>query len=690
MPFTYPLARQQSLIENYHGTQVADPYRWLEDPTSQESRSWTASQNLLTRQFLDQPLREGMVERLKTLCAYTRTSAPFRRGDKLFFWKSEGLQNQPVLYWQSVAGGEAHQLLNPNQLSRDGIVSVFNAEPSRDGRYLAYSLSYSGSDWQKIHVVEIESGLEQPEVLEHTKFSGIAWHPDGSGFFYNRYPEATGLSETEQTYHNKVYWHQLGTEQSADTLIYERPDQKDFDFYSQISEDGQFLVLWVMLGTDRRKRIYYLPLDQVDIRSGRPSDFKRLLDKADADYHFLGNLGQEFYFQTDYQAAHGQILKINLAKPEPADWQTLVPEHPNDTLSQVLLAGEQLVAVYLSDAHHRIKIFDLKGSFLHEIALPTLGAISEIHGLQHDSQFYFGFSSFLFPARSYRYDLATQELTLFFASSLDFDAEQYVTRQVFARSKDGTRVPMFLVHKADLELNSQTPTMMYGYGGFRQALTPNFTASLLPWLEQGGLYCLVNTRGGFEYGTPWYQAGTLERKQNVFDDFISAGEHLIEQGWTSAHKLAIRGGSNGGLLVGACMLQKPELFGAVVCQVPVLDMLRYHQFTIGRYWVSDYGNAEENPEHFHFLIKYSPLHNIKSQTDYPPILITTADHDDRVVPAHAYKFAATLQAQNPQNQTLLRVDTDAGHGRGKPLSKVIEEMADIYCFLAQTLKITWR
>ncbi len=686
--FVYPSAHQDKIIEDFHGTAVADPYRWLEDPASEESRSWTELQNNLTRAYLDGERREQILERLKALCAYSRWSTPFRRGQRQFFWKNEGLQNQPVLYWRDQASGAEHELLDPNQLSTSGIVSVMSTDPSRDGVWLAYSLSQRGSDRQEVRIRNVATGQDLPESLRHTKFAGIAWHPDGSGFFYNRYPDPASVPEAEQSYYNAVYWHQLNTDQSEDILVYERPDEKDYDFWPRVSEDGRFLILTVHLGTDRRNRIYYRQLG--DNANPAEGEFVRLLDSAEAHYRFIGNDGdQRLFLYTDHAAPKGRVVAVDLSQPEPEHWLTVIPEG-EDVLTSVIIAGGCFIAVTLHHARHRLMVYQLDGQLSHEIEMPTLGSVDELHGQLDDNEIFIGFSSFLFPSRSYRYDLKSRKLEIQFAASIDFNPDDYVTRQEFFTSKDGTRVPMFLVHKKDLTPSSETPTLMYGYGGFRHALTPSFTASLLPWIEQGHIYCLVNLRGGSEYGTEWYQAGTLERKQNVFDDFIYAGKHLISEGLTSPQKLAIRGGSNGGLLVGACMLQAPDIFGAAICQVPVLDMLRYHRFTIGRYWVTDYGNAEENPEHFAFMMKYSPLHNVKAATHYPPVLITSADHDDRVVPAHAKKFAATLQAVNPDNLTLLRVDTDAGHGKGKPLSKVIEEMADIYNFLAQTLQINWK
>lgn len=687
--FQYPNAPQEDIVDDYHGTPVKDPYRWLEDPATPQSREWTSAQNKLCDHYLQGELRPRIQERLKEVCSYMRQSAPVKRGNRYFFWRHDGVQNQPVMCWQNRFTETPHTLLNPNSMSEKGLISVANAVPSRDGEKLAYSLSHSGSDWQEIRIRKVQANKREdyPEVLLHTKFAGIAWHPKNNGFFYNRYPDPSTVSDSDRTYYNRVYWHRLGTEQDDDVLIYERPDQKDFDFWPQVSEDGKYLILTVYLGTDRRNRIYYRPLEAEPSENGE--DFVRLLDTADAHYRFLGCQNDRFFFFTDKDAPRGRVVAIDLKAPEPENWETLIPE-TEDALNHIILAGQHFISVYLHHASHRLYLHALDGKRLEEIQLPALGSVDALNGKAKDDEVFLSFSSFVYPGRVYLYNLKARDLDDVFIPEVDVNPEDYVTRQIFCSSKDGTQVPIFLVHRKDIEAVNR-PTLMYGYGGFRNAMTPNFSATLLPWLEQGNVYALVNLRGGLEYGTQWYQAGTLERKQNVFDDFQAAGKQLIHEGISHPKKLAIRGGSNGGLLVGACLIQAPELFGAAVCQVPVLDMLRYHRFTIGRYWVSDYGNAEENPEHFKFLSAYSPLHNVQAGVDYPPLLLTTADHDDRVVPAHAKKFAATLQAvSSGKNPILLRVDTNAGHGRGKPMSKVIDEYADIYTFLARALELEWQ
>lgn len=691
-PYVYPPTDTCDQVDDFHGTAVADPYRWLEDPATAESRAWTQTQNQQTRAFLDRPERDAILKRLEAVCHYTRWSAPTKRGNRYFTWKHEALQNQPVLYWQQRFSETPKLLLNPNAMSKKGIVSIMNAQPSRNGEWLAYSMARSGSDWQDIRIRHVDTKEDCPETLEHTKFAGIAWHPKHNGFFYNRYPDPATVNETETSYYNAVYWHTLNTDQAEDILIYERPDHKDYDFFPQVSHDGKFLILTVYLGTDRRNRIFYAPLAE-HAPHNRPEqpdfqgEFIELLNDGDAHYRFLGNHDHTFYFFTDKDAPKGSVVSLNV---QTGERQTVIAEQ-EDTLESVIIAGFHFVCAYLHHAHHRVFLYELDGSFSHEVPLPTLGAVMGMQGKPQDDEIFLNFTSFLFPTSPYLYQEKTRELSALHPVKLDFDTTQYETTQHFCTSKDGTQVPFFRVRKKGVEPTADTPTLMYGYGGFRNAMPPSFSALLLPWLEQGNTYCLVNLRGGYEYGTAWYEAGTLARKQNVFDDFQAAGDYLIKQGWTSPAKLAIRGGSNGGLLVGACMLQRPDLFGAVVCQVPVLDMLRYHRFTIGRYWVSDYGNADTDPEHFKFLYAYSPLHNVKAGVKYPDVLITSADHDDRVVPAHAKKFAATLQAASTgENLVLLRVDTDAGHGAGKPLSKVLEEQADIYTFLGQTLAFDWQ
>jgi len=684
----YPPARRDSTVDVYHGVKISDPYRWLEDADSAETQAWVAQQNKLTSEFLVAvPAREKINARLTKLMDYPRYSAPYKQGSRYFFWKNDGLQNQSVLYLQKTLDGEPKVVINPNLMSEDGTTAVIRTAVSEDGLLLAYTISRSGSDQQEIKIRTIDSNRDYDETLQWCRFTSIAWKHDGSGFFYNRFPDPNTVAPEDRVNYSRVYWHKLDTPQSSDPLIYERPDDKELGFAPFITEDGRFLVLYVYHGTDTKNRIYYRPIESA-------GSFIKLLDTADARYDFIGNNGSVFYFGTDLDAPRGRIIAIDVNNPAKNNWNTILPQ-TDDVIDYVALINNHFVVAYLHDVHHELKIYNLDGTFIREIPLPTLGTVSGLSGKQKDAEMFFSFTSFLFPATSYRYDFQTGRLTVIQKPQIDFDPSGYETRQVFYHSKDGSRIPMFITHKKGLCLDGNNPTLLYGYGGFNISIKPSFSVSTLIWLEQGGVYAVANLRGGGEYGESWHQAGMLGKKQNVFDDFIAAAEWLIENKYTSPKKLAIRGGSNGGLLVAACMLQRPELFGAVVCQVPVADMLRFQKFTVGRYWIPEYGNAETDNEQFKFLYAYSPLHNVKAGVGYPPILVTSADTDDRVIPAHAKKFVATLQEKAHEissessggggNPILLRVETKAGHGLGKPTSKAIDEQADIYAFLFKVL-----
>jgi prolyl oligopeptidase len=677
----YPQARQDSVTETYHGVEVADPYRWLEDPDSTETQAWVAKQNALTQGFLsDIPARERIASRLTELMNYPRYSSPSKHGGRYFFWKNDGLQDQSVLYVQTTLDAEPQVVLNPNALSADGTVAVASTATSWDGKLLAYGLSRSGSDEQEVKVRDIDTGRVYDETLKWCRFTTIAWHHDGTGFFYSRFPDPNTVAPDDRMNHNRLYWHTLGTPQSSDTLVYERPDNKELGFAPAVTEDGKYLVVYVYHGTDPRNRIYYKRLDG-------DTPFVKLLDEADARYEFIGNVGSTFYILTDRDAPRRRVVAIDTKRPEPENWQTVIPQGP-DLIDFAGLINGRLVLVNLHDVHHRLAIHQLDGRHIRDIALPSLGTVSGLSGREDDPEMFFTFTSFLYPSTSFRYDLDADKLSILHEPQIDFDIAQYETKQVFCTSKDGTRVPMFITHRKGLKRDGNHPVLLYGYGGFNINIKPAFSPSTLAWLEAGGIYAQANMRGGSEYGETWHQAGMLDKKQNVFDDFIAAAEWLIANKYTRTEKLAIRGGSNGGLLVAACMLQRPDLYGAVICQVPVTDMLRYHKFTVGRYWVPEYGNAEVSKKDFDFLYAYSPLHNVESGVTYPPILITSADTDDRVVPAHAKKFAATLQAKaNGTNPILLRVETKAGHGAGKPVSKTIEEQADVYAFLFEILQM---
>lgn len=679
----YPSAREDPVVDIYHGIKVSDPYRWLEDPDSKETQKWVAQQNKLTRDFLiDDTPREKIKARLTKLWDYPKYSALSKQAYRYFFWKNDGLQNQSVLYVQETLKQEPKAVINPNLLSPDGTVAVTSTAVSEDATLLAYALSKSGSDKQQIKIRNIDSTVDYYETIDYCKFTSIAWKHDGSGFFYDRFPEPNSVPPEDRNNYNRVYFHELATPQSRDPLIYERPDDKELGFASLITDDGKFLILYVYRGTDVKNRIYYRPVNS-------SATFVKLLDKADARYDFIGNNGSLFYFNTDLDAPRGKIIAIDVNDPAPDKWCEILPQQ-SDPIDYVDFINNQFVVAYLHDVHHQLKIYDTSGSLVRQIPLPTLGTVSGLSGKQEHTEMFFSFTSFLFPSTSYRYDFITDKLTAVHEPEIDFDPSPYETRQVFYHSKDGTSVPMFITHKKGLVLDANNPTLLYGYGGFAITLKPSFSVSRLIWLEQGGIYALANLRGGAEYGEDWHKPGMLDKKQNVFDDFIAAAKWLIDNKYTSPDKLAIIGGSNGGLLTAACMLQQPDLFGAVVCRVPVTDMLRYHKFTVGRYWIPEYGNAEADPNIFEYLYAYSPLHNVKAGTEYPTILVTSADTDDRVVPAHAKKFVATLQAGAAcTNPILLRVETKAGHGAGKPTTKRIEELADIYAFLFKTLNMPY-
>ncbi|HZO72044.1 MAG TPA: prolyl oligopeptidase family serine peptidase [Ktedonobacteraceae bacterium] len=674
--------RRDNVVEDYHGTSIADPYRWLEDARSEETRAWAQAQSSQTRQYLDTiDGREKLQQRFTDLWNYPKYSVIHKEGDRYFFSKNSGLQNQSVLYMAETLEGPPRPVLDPNTLSADGTVALTNQSFSKDGSLLAYGTSSGGSDWQEIRILNIDKSVYFDEVIYWSKFTTIAWQRDNQGFYYSRFPEPGSVPVEDQANFNKVYWHQVGTPQSEDRLIFERPDAKELGFFPTMSYDGQYLLLEVWHGTDPKNCIYYR-------KEGSDQPFVRLLDKADAHYDFIDNDGTTFYFHTTLDAPHGRIIAIDIAHPEPANWRVLVPEQ-EDVIAEVERVNHQFVVQYMHDASHRLRLYNTDGSFAREIELPAPGSIMEMSGKPDDTELFINFTSYLYPPSIYRYDFSSDTLSLLYGSEIKFSADNYQTTQVFYTSKDGTRVPMFLTHRKDLPLDGNNPTLLYGYGGFNISLTPSFSIPPLLWIENGGIYAVANLRGGNEYGEEWHQAGMLEKKQNVFDDFIAAAEWLIANKYTNTTRLAINGRSNGGLLVAACMVQRPDLYGAVVCGVPVIDMLRYHRFTVGRYWVSEYGDAEHNPEHFKFLYAYSPLHNVKEGVEYPATLILTADTDDRVVPAHAMKFAATLQAaQKGSNPILLWVEMKAGHGMGKPTSKVIEEECDTMAFLCKVFGVS--
>ncbi len=678
-PLVYPQTKTVDVVEELHGVKVADPYRWMEDLDSPEIKAWIEAQNRVTFGYLEQIAeRDKINKRLTELWDYEKYGTPRQRGGRYFFSKNDGLQNQYVLYVAESLDAEPRVLLNPNELSEDGTIALAGTAVSEDGKLLAYGLSEAGSDWVEYHVREVDTGRDLPDQLKWIKFSGASWSKDGQGFFYSRYDEPRGDKLAEANYYQKLYYHRLGTPQSSDELIYQRPDQKEWGFGGRVTDDGRYLVISVGKGTERENRVYYKDLRAED------GEVVRLLDDFDAQYRLIDNDGPVFWFFTDFDAPRGRVIAIDTRRPGRENWRELIPQAP-ETLRRVNVVNDTFIATYLKDAQSQIKLFDLNGKFVREVQLPGLGSARGFGGKRTDTETFYTFTSFSYPTTVYRYDVTTGQSTVFRRPTVAFDPADFVSKQVFYHSKDGTRVPMFITHKKGLELDGGNPTCLYGYGGYNIALTPSFSVGRLVWMEMGGVFALANIRGGGEYGKQWHDGGRLKNKQNCFDDFIAAAEWLIDNDYTRTDKLAIAGGSNGGTLVGACMTQRPELFGACLPAVGVMDMLRFHKFTIGWAWVSDFGDPDD-PELFEVLRAYSPLHNLKPGTTYPATLVTTADHDDRVVPSHSFKFAAALQAAHVgDNPVLIRVETRAGHGAGKPTTKVIEETADKWAFLIRVL-----
>ena len=676
----YPESKRMDQVDDYHGTKVADPYRWLEDTDSEETRAWVAAQNKLTYSYLDEiPARAQIKARVTNLWNFERFGTPFKEGNRYFYARNDGLQNQSVIYTTTSLDSPAEVLIDPNNLSSDGTVALSGIQVSHDGKLMAYGLSASGSDWQEWRVRDVETRKDLPDVIKWVKFSAASWTPDGKGFFYSRYDEPTEKTKmAAANYFQKLYFHRIGTPQSEDSLVYERPDQKEWGFGGIVTEDGRYLVISIWKGSDRKNRIYYKDLQ------ARDGKLVPLLDEFDASYNFVGNDGPLLWLQTDLDAPRGRLIAIDTTKPEKTNWKELIAQGV-DALDSVNVVSDMFIASYLKDARALVKVFKLDGGFVREVELPGIGSVSGFEGKRKDHETFYAFTGFTAPTTIYRYEVAAGKSATFRRPKVDFNPADYETKQVFYKSKDGTRVPMFIVHKKGLILNGANPTYLYGYGGFNIPLVPAFSVETLVWIEMGGVYASANLRGGSEYGEDWHKAGTKLQKQNVFDDFTAAAEWLIANKYTSPPKLAIGGASNGGLLVGAAITQRPELFGAVLPQVGVMDMLRFQKFTIGWAWVSDYGSSD-NQEEFKALYAYSPLHNIKPGTKYPPTLVTTADHDDRVVPGHSFKFAAALQAaQGGPAPVLIRIETRAGHGAGKPTSKSIEEIADRWGFLTRVL-----
>ena len=678
----YPETKKGDVVEVLHGHSIADPYRWLEDPNSPATAAWVEAQNKVTFAYLDKIEKRATIrERLTKLWNYERFGVPSRHGAWTIYSKNDGLQNQAVIYKAASLEATPEVLLDPNTLSADGTVALSGMSFSEDGKHLAYATSASGSDWMEWKVRDVATGKDLPDVIKWSKFSGAAWRKDGSGFYYSRYDAPMSQEEAFKAVnkYQKVYFHRVGTAQEKDELVYERPDQPDWGFGADVTEDGRFLLIYQSEGTNRENRLFVKDL------ADPKAKIEPLLDKFDASYNVVGNDGATFYVVTDKDAPRYRVVAIEKGKAEPAAWKTLIAQPANrDVLASAAMVADRFVTVWRTDAHEKMKLFALDGKFESEIPLPAIGSIAGLSGKREDKDAFYAFTSFNYPSTTFRYDFATGTSRIFKQPKVDFDPNAFETKQVFYASKDGTKIPMFIVHKKGLVLNGSNPTYLYGYGGFDISLEPAFSPSNIVWMEMGGVYAQPNLRGGGEYGKEWHDAGRLKNKQNVFDDFIAAAEWLIANKYTSTPKLAIGGGSNGGLLVGAVMTQRPDLFGAALPAVGVMDMLRFHKFTIGWAWKSDYGDPDVK-EDFETALKYSPLHNLKPAA-YPATLVTTGDHDDRVVPAHSHKFIAGLQAaQKGGAPVLTRIETKAGHGAGKPTTKIIEERADQWAFLTKAL-----
>lgn len=669
----YPESRKDSsVVDNYHGTDIKDPFRWLEIDTATEVEKWVKEQNKVTESYLSQiPYRKAIQDRYTDLFNYVKLSSPYKVGDYYFFSKNDGLQNQAVIYYQKGLDAEPVVFLDPNEISEEGTSSVNMLGFSQDDKYVAYSIQDAGSDWMEIHVMEIESKKKLPDVLEWVKFTGASWYNDG--FFYSRYPEpedGTELSAANE-FHS-VYYHKLGEDQSEDRLVYSNADNPKIYHFTGITEDRKYLILYASTGTDGFET-HYMDLNNQN------AGFKALFTGYTNKSRVIDNVGDKFLVHTDIDAPLYRLIEVDTKNPGKENWKEIVPESKY-LMEGVSTGGGKLWVNYLRDARTRITRFDYDGSKKREIQLPGMGSVAGFGGRKDDDHFFYTFTSFTIPTSIYKFDIASGESEVFFEPELKFDPKDYTEKQIFYKSKDGTEIPMFIVHKRDLILDGNNPTYLYAYGGFNVNMSPWFSTSRIILLENGGVFAMPNLRGGGEYGEEWHKAGMLQNKQNVFDDFIAAAEYLIDTRYTSREKLAIAGGSNGGLLVGACMTQQPDLYAAAFPAVGVMDMLRYHKFTVGWGWVPEYGSSDD-PEHFENLLSYSPLHNLKEGVSYPATMITTADHDDRVVPAHSFKFGARLQeCHDGDEPVILRIETDAGHGAGKPTSKIIEEETDRWSF----------
>ena len=680
----YPESKTVDQVDSFFGVDVADPYRWLEDDVrnSKEVRNWVEQQNKLTSDYLQGlPFREEIEQRLTQLWDFEKYRPPSRHGDKYYFYKNDGLQNQYVLYQADTCDGEATVFIDPNSWSEDGTVALGGTSFSDDGKRVAYSIQNAGSDWRTWKIKDVQSGLVLDDELKWLKFGGISWNKDGESFYYSRYDKPEADAEFQSlNLGQKIYLHRVGTSQAEDKLVHSDSEHAEWGFLPEVTEDGKFLIVTIWQGTDDRYQVMYAPLE----KDGTAGSLEYLIDNFENEFTFIGNDDDRLYFKTDVDAPRKSIIAIDLSNPAKANWKTIVPQ-ATDAMISASMVSDYFVCEYLKDAKTQVNLYHVDGSIHQEVDFPGIGSASGFGGKRRSTETFYSFSSFNRPPSVYRYDLATGKSHLIRNAEVDFDGDDFQVSQIFYTSKDGTKVPMFLAHRKGLKLDGGNPTLLYGYGGFNISLTPGFSISRLQWMEMGGVFAMPNLRGGGEYGKDWHKAGTKTNKQNVFDDFIGAAEWLIDNRYTAPQHLAIQGGSNGGLLVGACMTQRPDLFGACLPAVGVMDMLRFQKFTAGRFWVDDYGDADKDESEFRALYAYSPYHNLKSDVAYPPTMVTTADTDDRVVPGHSFKFAARLQqsgAASGENPLLIRIETKAGHGAGKPTSKIIEEVADQWAFLA--------
>jgi len=681
--FEYPKTERIDHVDTYHSIEVPDPYQWLEEDVrqSQRVRQWVQAQNKVTFEYLRSlPAREKLKKHLTELWDYERFGTPFKAGGRYYIAKNDGLQNHYVIYVMDTLQAQRRVLFNPNKWSEDGTVALGGMSFSEDGKFVAYAFQDAGSDWRKWKVRDIVTGKDLPDILNYLKFTNIAWAPEFTGFFYAKYPDPDPNQQFQSLNTKmKVMYHRLGTEQNDDVVVYYRPDHPEWSYDVWITDDGRYLIVTIWVGTDEKYRVIYKDLHHP---YAMPVD---LIDKFENEYSFVDNDGPVFYFQTDLQAPKRRVIAIDIRKPQRKFWKEVIPE-TQDTLQSVSLVNNLFVCRYLKDVTTHVKLYTMDGRHIRDLELPGLGSAYGFSGKRTDTETFYCFESFAVPPSIYQYDLVTGKSTLLERSEVDFNPDLYVTEQVFYQSKDGTSVPMFITHKKSVTCDGSNPTLLYGYGGFNISIRPSFSVTRLAWMEMGGIYAVANLRGGGEYGQQWHEAGKKNKKQNVFDDFIAAAEYLINNKYTTPDKLAILGGSNGGLLVGACMTQRPELFAAAVPVVGVMDMLRFDEFTAGRFWVDDFGSSKDSREMFEYIRSYSPYHNLKARTHYPATLIITADTDDRVVPGHSFKFAARLQHVHAgDNPVLIRIETRAGHGSGKPTTMKIEEDADILTFLTDNL-----